>query len=120
MPAWSAFWKGESREAMEELVLALIENAGARRSPRQVQKALNLLKLFWRFEAVSLKKVREAMAYPVYPVPQKERDFLYLKRRHQACLVVPHDQGNQPSADRSQDRPRRKGRPGRGPASPEL
>jgi excinuclease ABC subunit C len=82
MAKWREFLRGESREAMEELVLALVENAGARRKGREVQKALNRLKLFWRHEACSLKRVRQAMAYEVYPVPQRERDFLYLKRRY--------------------------------------
>jgi predicted GIY-YIG superfamily endonuclease len=83
MAQWREFWKGESCAAMENLVLALIENAGARRSGKQIQKSLNQLKLFWRFEAASLRRVREALGYAVYPVPQKERDFLYLKRRFQ-------------------------------------
>jgi hypothetical protein len=82
MPAWGEFFRGESRAAMEELVLALIENAGARRAPKKTQKSLNWLKLFWRHEAASLKKVRESQEYAVYPVPQAERDFLYLKRRY--------------------------------------
>ncbi len=81
MDKWRAFLRGDSREAMELLVLSLIENAGARRKGRDVQKALNRLRLFWSHEACSLRKVRETMGYEVYPVPQKERDFLYLKRR---------------------------------------
>jgi hypothetical protein len=81
MIRWREFFKGESREAMEWLVLALVENAGARRKGRQIQEALNRLKLFWRHEACSLRKVRETTAYEPYPVPQRERDFLYLKRR---------------------------------------
>lgn len=82
MPAWSSFFKGESRDVMENLVLALVESPGARRSARVVQKSLNWLKLFWRHEACSLRRVRSELSYDVYPVPQKERDFLYLKRRY--------------------------------------
>lgn len=85
MERWREFFKGDSRDAMELLVLSLVENAGARRKGHEIQKALNRLKIFWRHEACSLKRVREAMGYTVYPVPQKERDFLYLKRRYRAA-----------------------------------
>jgi predicted GIY-YIG superfamily endonuclease len=81
MPHWRAFLQGESREAMEMLVLSLVENAGARSAGYAIQKSLNLLKLFWRHEATSLKQVRVATGFAAYPVPQRERDFLYLKRR---------------------------------------
>ena len=81
MPKWREFLKGDSREAMELLVLALVENAGARRKGKEIQQALNRLKIFWRFEACSLKRVRETTGYGAYPVPQKERDFIYLKRK---------------------------------------
>ena len=84
MPKWHEFLKGDSREAMEWLVLSLVENAGARRKGRQIQESLNRLKIFWQHEACSLKRVRETMGYAVYPVPQSERDFLYLKRRYRA------------------------------------
>ncbi len=81
MPLWQQFLKGESRKVMEELILAMVENAGARRAGREIQTELNRLKAFWKHEALSLKTVCEAMSYTTYPVPQKERDFLYLKRR---------------------------------------
>lgn len=81
MDKWRAFLKGDSKEATELLVLSLIENAGARRKGGEVQKALNRLRHFWSHEACSLRKVREAQEFKQYPVPQRERDFLYLKRR---------------------------------------
>lgn len=83
MAGWRGFLMGESKEAMERLVLALIENAGARRKGRDIQRALNRLKWFWSHEACSLKRVRETQGYTEYPVPQRERDFLYVKRRFQ-------------------------------------
>ncbi|MGK5082520.1 GIY-YIG nuclease family protein [Bdellovibrionota bacterium FG-1] len=84
MPIWSAFFRGDSREAMELLVLALVENAGARRSSKKVQKSLNGLKMFWRHEASLLRNVRKTLNFETYPVGQKERDFLFLKRRYPA------------------------------------
>lgn len=117
MEKWRAFLRGDSREAMELLVLSLIENAGARRKGHEVQKALNRLRLFWSHEACSLRKVREALGYAIYPVPQKERDFLYLKRRYRVEPdLLPgssqepstHDPRNHPAANRDQDGARRK------------
>jgi excinuclease ABC subunit C len=131
MGKWRAFLRGDSREAMELLVLSLVENAGARRKGRDIQKSLNRLRLFWSHEACSLRKVRETMAYEVYPVPQKERDFLYLNRRFDRAEaaarkasellkgdlgpksgseVTPNDSRNHEAADRRKDGARRKGR----------
>jgi len=75
------FLRGESRAAMEDLVLALIESPRARRSRRMVQRHLNSLKRFWKHEAVALARVRKALAHAAYPVAQQERDFLFLRYR---------------------------------------
>jgi excinuclease ABC subunit C len=88
MERWRALLAGDSHGVMEDLVLALVENAGARRSGREVQEALNRIKIFWRHEALVLKKARDQMGYPTYPVSQKERDFLFLKRRFQKASVL--------------------------------
>jgi excinuclease ABC subunit C len=78
---WTLFWKGESREALEMMILALVENAGARRNPEEIQGSLNLLSRFWRHEAIPLKKARKRTEFLPYPVPQKERDLIFLKYR---------------------------------------
>jgi hypothetical protein len=80
-PLWREFFEGRSNRLLEELILAMVDNAGARRDGRRVQKALNLLNLFWRHEARALRLAREALGYPTYPVPQRERDLLFLRRR---------------------------------------
>src|SRR3989454_5055118 len=49
---WGSFYKGESALAMEELILNLVENAGARRRPSKVQEYLDELKRFWRHEVL--------------------------------------------------------------------
>jgi hypothetical protein len=66
---------------MEQLVLALVENAGARRKGHEVQEHLNNLKRFWNHEAKPLAKARAAAAYESYPVLQKDRDIIFLKYR---------------------------------------
>jgi excinuclease ABC subunit C len=80
---WSNYWKGDSKAACENLVLSLVENAGARHSPKKIQESLNELKRFWRHEASPLKRAMERTQWPTFPVAQKERDILFLKSKDQ-------------------------------------
>jgi hypothetical protein len=79
---FNRFFRGESQGALENLVLALVENAGARRKPRDIQLHLNDLKRFWKHEASLLHRVRKKLGVESYPVAQKERDFLFVKNRY--------------------------------------
>lgn len=79
---WGLFLRGESRQAVEELILALVENAGARQAPRKIQEHLDAIKRFWRHEAAPLARARKTAAFEEYPVSQKERDILFLKAGH--------------------------------------
>lgn len=76
------FWKGESKEALEELVLALVENAGARKAKAEIQEHLENLVRFWKYEALALAAARRSAGFSQYPVPQEERDTVFLKHRH--------------------------------------
>ncbi len=78
---WDRFFRGESKDALSELILALTENAGARRSPKKIQKLLNTLVRFWKHEALPLKRARASSGYEAYPVAQADRDFVFLKHR---------------------------------------
>lgn len=78
---WTSFYKGESEHAMEELILHLLENAGARRKSSQVQQHLDELKRFWRLEVVTLAKARKATGCLEWPVPQYQRDLVFLSYR---------------------------------------
>src|SRR5205809_1442452 len=75
---WVSFYKGESALAMEELILSLVENTGARRRSSKVQEHLDELKRFWRHEVLTLAKVRKATGYTDWPVPQYQRDLVFL------------------------------------------
>src|SRR5215831_10535219 len=75
---WAGFYKGESALAMEELILKLVENTGARRRRNTVQEHLDEVKRFWRHEVLTLAKVRKATGYTEWPVPQYQRDLLFL------------------------------------------
>jgi predicted GIY-YIG superfamily endonuclease len=83
------FWKGESNEAIETLVLALIENAGARRRSRETQDHLNHLKRFWKHEATTLRKAIASSGYLSYPVTQLDRDLIFLTRRYSPSGPIP-------------------------------
>jgi hypothetical protein len=82
------FWKGESRAALEELTLALLEKASARSRRDEVQDHLNALKRFWKHEAQPLAEARAITGFQEYPVPQLQRDHLFLKRRHKSQVLV--------------------------------
>jgi excinuclease ABC subunit C len=75
---WASFYKGESALAMEELILNLVESTGARRRPEKVQEYLDELKRFWRHEVLTLAKIRKATGYTQWPVPQYERDLVFI------------------------------------------
>ena len=75
---WASFYKGESALAMEELILNLAENTGARRRASKVQEHLDELKRFWRYEVLTLAKVRKATGCTEWPVPQYQRDLVFL------------------------------------------
>lgn len=78
---WAAFFRGESKQAMETLILALVENAGARRASDAIQERINDLKRFWRHEAAKLARMRKTSGHSEYPVSQADRDILLLKHR---------------------------------------
>ena len=84
---WASFYKGESALAMEELILNLVENAGARRRPSKVQEYLDELKRFWRHEVLKLARVRKATGCGEWPVPQYQRDLVFLSYREAAANV---------------------------------
>ena len=76
------FFRGESQEFLENLVLALLENAGARSRRLEVQGWIEDLARFWKHEARLLRLACEKVGYREFPVPQRERDFIFLKLRH--------------------------------------
>jgi predicted GIY-YIG superfamily endonuclease len=78
---WSSFYKGESTLALEELILKLVESTGARHRPSKVQEHLDELKRFWRHEILTLAKARKATGYTEWPVPQIQRDLVFLSYR---------------------------------------
>jgi hypothetical protein len=76
------FLRGEPQnEFLSELVLALVENAGARSRRSAVQEDLQTCAKFWRRECERLAVARAHAGFTDYPVPQERRDELFLKFR---------------------------------------
>jgi len=89
LSAWASFYKGESAVAMEELVLSLADKSGARSRSAIVQEHLNELKRFWKHEVLPLAKARKATDCNDWPVPQLQRDLIFLSyRANQAGLAA--------------------------------
>jgi excinuclease ABC subunit C len=95
---WASFFKGESALAMEELILNLVENTGARRRPSKVQEHLDELKRFWRHEVLTLAKVRKATGCGEWPVPQYQRDLVFLSYRAGVTSIEDRVKSPPPSA----------------------
>lgn len=82
------FLRGESAEAIEALVLTLVENAAARKARREIQEQLDWLKRFWKHEATALAKMRTGTRFTAYPIPQTERDLMFLRYKHRSSSAV--------------------------------
>lgn len=76
------FFRGGSSIAIEELVLSLTDSPAARKKSRQVQIALNCLKRFMKTETRPLQKALEATGSKVWPLPQAERDQVFIRFRN--------------------------------------
>ncbi len=76
---WQAFLRGESRGALEGLVLRLLEHKGARSRKTETQDEIDALLRFWECESLPLARAMRAAGYTgPYPVPQAGRDPLFL------------------------------------------
>jgi hypothetical protein len=79
--AWQAFLRGESREALESLAVALLEHPAATARRAEIQADLHAVARFFDDEAVLLARAMTATGYQAYPVPQAERDPLFVLAR---------------------------------------
>lgn len=79
--AWAAFLRGEERSALSSLVLALTERPRARRDRAAVQADVDALDGFFRHEARRLREACRRVGEARWPVPQIDRDALFIRAR---------------------------------------
>ena len=79
---WKALLRGVSRAALEELSLRLLEHAAARACGADVEADLRALQRFFDTEASTLAAAIATTGYVGYPVPQRDRDVLFLRYRN--------------------------------------
>ena len=78
---WSAFLDGDSRAALDVLVLALLEVSSARRDAARGAKDLEAVDRFRRHEVLTLRAARELTGHAERFVPQSARDVLFIRAR---------------------------------------
>ena len=85
----SAYFRGESKVFLENLVLQLLESPYARAHSAEIQKEIRNLVRFWKWEAVPLNRAFLSTGTLNYPISQKDRDIVFLKYRNLKNLQVP-------------------------------
>jgi hypothetical protein len=80
----SRFLAGLDDALLPDLALRLLEKPSARAKREEVQSDLDALTAFYRDEASLLRQAITATDYATYPVPQTERDPLFLRYRARA------------------------------------
>lgn len=78
---WKALLRGASRVALEQLSLRLLEYDGACARSAAIHADLRAVERFFTDEASTLAKAITAAGYVGYPVPQRDRDALFLRYR---------------------------------------
>ncbi len=76
-----ALLRGQSTDVLGELAVGLLEVPSARAKASEVQADVDLVTTFFHEEAKPLRRVVEATAFAHWPVPQTERDPLFLRFR---------------------------------------
>ncbi len=79
--SWRPFLRGESRDALTALVIALTEKPRARRDSKLVASDLLSLDRFYREEALKLAAARARTGDLRWPIPQADRDALFIRAR---------------------------------------
>ena len=78
---WRALLRGASRVALEQLSLRLLDYDGACARSAAIHADLRAVERFFEDEASTLATAITATGYVGYPVPQRERDALFLRYR---------------------------------------
>ena len=79
--AWNAFFRGEHDVVIADLACKLLERPSARAKAHEVQTDLRSLRCFFQEEAEMLRRAVTELGFAPWPVPQTERDPLFLRFR---------------------------------------
>ena len=82
---WRRLLEGAAREALEALVLDLLEHPAATAKREETHADLKAIARFFKLEALALARARSATGYAAYPVPQNDRDLLFLQYRESSA-----------------------------------
>jgi len=80
-PLWERFFRGDDAAAAGDLAVRLLEKPSARHKASEIQTDLKTLRAFYVAEAEPLRQAVQATAHDSWPVPQRERDPLFLRYR---------------------------------------
>ncbi len=83
-----AFLKGESEQFLATVFERLLNHAAARARAAEVKEDLRVLRQFFRAEAGPLAEALKSTGYQQYPVPQTERDPLFLRARFRVTVAT--------------------------------
>ena len=78
---WTAMLRGVSPAALEQLSLRLLDHDGACARSADIHADLKAVERFFADEASTLARAIAATGYVGYPVPQRDRDALFLRYR---------------------------------------
>jgi hypothetical protein len=88
---WSAriesFFRGEDFSLIEELAILLLDRPTALARREETQKKLRTIRLFWRHEIQPLRAASQAVGLVNYPVPQRDRDLLFIDLRERRFSI---------------------------------
>lgn len=83
-----SFFRGSAFDAIEELSLLLLDRPTAVARRAETQVLLRTIRLFWRHEAVALRRACLKTCWKGYPVAQQERDLLFIAFKSGADLTA--------------------------------
>ncbi len=82
-PEWKgtlqSFFRGNESSLLSVLFDTLLERAAARSKASEVQEAMDALSVFFEKECAPLARVIEIVGFQTYPVPQTDRDPLFIR-----------------------------------------
>lgn len=84
VPLLRSLLRGESHELLPHMMMALLERPSTTAKAPEIQADVDLVAAFFHEECEPLHKAIAATGFATYPVPQAERDPLFLRHRRES------------------------------------